>query len=89
MPTLKKALEAAPSLEKRRRIKNLLPTSEVVGSPEVLQSVRAIEVMEHIDTSEAQRILKTLAQGMPEARITREAKEALERLAARLLAEKR
>jgi WD40 repeat protein len=81
VPALKTALEVASSPEKRRRIERLLPTSEVVRSRDVLQTVRAIEVLEHIGTPEAQQVLKTLAQGMPEARVTREASAALERLA--------
>ncbi len=89
VPALEKALKAATSLEKRRRIKDLLPTSDIVRSRDVLQAVRAIEVLEHIGTAEAQQILKTLAQGMPEARVTREAKKSLERLRARVLAGKR
>jgi hypothetical protein len=81
VPALKKALKASPSLEKRRRIERLLPTSEVVRARDVLQAVRAIEVLEHIGTAEAQQVLRSLAQGMPEARVTREAGAALERLA--------
>ena len=46
----------------------------------MLQAVRAIEVLEHIGTAQAHQILNTLAQGMPEARVTRETKAALERL---------
>lgn len=83
VPALEKALKATPSLEKRRRIENLLPTSEEVRSPELLQAIRAIEVLEHIGSAEAQQILKTLSHGMPEARLTREAKASLERLTAR------
>jgi RNA polymerase sigma factor (sigma-70 family) len=82
VPALEKALKTAPSLEKRRRIESLLPTSDVVRSREILQAVRAIEVLEHIGTEEAQQVLKTLAQGMAESRITREAKRSLERLTA-------
>ncbi|MHB1422295.1 MAG: sigma-70 family RNA polymerase sigma factor [Gemmataceae bacterium] len=89
VPALEKALKSAPSLEKRRRIEELLPTSEVVHSRDILQAVRAIEVLEHIGTAEAQQILKTLAQDIPEARVTREAKESLKRLNARHSAEKR
>jgi hypothetical protein len=89
VPVLEKALKAGPTLEKCRRIENLLPTSEIVRSRDVLQAVRAIEVLEHIGTTEAWQVLKKLAQGMPEARATREAKAALERLNARPPVEKR
>jgi hypothetical protein len=86
---LEKALKTATTLEQRRRIESLVPTSEIVLSREILPGVRAIEVLEHVGTVEAQQVLKTLAQGMPEARITREAKSSLERLDARRRAEKR
>jgi WD40 repeat protein len=85
VPALENALKATASLEKRRRIKDLLPASEIVRSRDVLQAVRAIEVLERIGTAEAQQILNTLAQGMPEARATREAKASLERLRERRL----
>jgi hypothetical protein len=87
-PALERALTASPSLEKRRRIENLLPTSEVVPSRELLRVIRAIEVLEHIGTAEALQILKILAHGMPEGRVTREAKASLERLTVRLPGEK-
>jgi WD40 repeat protein len=89
VPALENVLKAAPSPEKRRRIEGLLPTSQIVRSPEVLSHVRAIEVLEHVGTIEAQQVLKTLVQGMPQSRITREAKASLERLTARRPAEKR
>jgi len=40
-----------------------------------------VEVLEYIATSEAQQILKALAQGAPAARLTEEAKAALARRA--------
>jgi hypothetical protein len=45
-----------------------------------LRSLRAVEVLEHIATPEARDVLRTLAQGASEVRLTREAKAALERL---------
>ena len=48
--------------------------------------LRAIEVLEHIGTAEARQVLKSLANGAPEARRTREAKSSLERLAKRTAA---
>jgi hypothetical protein len=45
--------------------------------------LRALEVLEHIATPEAQQVLKTLATGAPEARLTQEAKASLARLARR------
>jgi hypothetical protein len=40
-------------------------------------------VLEHIGTTQAQDLLKKLAQGAPEARLTQEAKASLERLTKR------
>ncbi len=45
--------------------------------------LRALEVLEHIGTAEARSLLEDLAKGVPEARLTREAKASLTRLAKR------
>ncbi len=52
-------------------------------SPEQLQMLRVMEVLEHIGTAEARQVLAGLAKGAPEARLTQEAKASLERLAKR------
>ena len=52
-------------------------------SGEILQALRAVEVLEYIGTPEAHRVLQALAQGVPEVRLTVEAKASLERLARR------
>ena len=86
-PALQKALEGRPSLELRRRVEGLMANlRRLVPSPGTRQSMRAIEVLEHIGTPEARDVLKALAQGAPEARQTQEAKAALERLARRAAA---
>ena len=41
---------------------------------------RAVEVLERVETEEARRVLEAMAKGVPEARLTREAKAALSRL---------
>jgi hypothetical protein len=41
---------------------------------------RGVEVLERIGTREAQRVLEPMAKGMPESRLTGEAKAALARL---------
>ena len=43
--------------EQRRRIEALLATPRVVRSPDTLRAVRAIEVLEHIGSAEARRLL--------------------------------
>jgi HEAT repeat protein len=81
---LENALASKPSAEVKRRVETLLAKiSNPVNSPDKLQALRAIEVLEHIATPEAQQVLKTLSEGAPEARVTREAKASLERLAKR------
>ena len=46
-----------------------------------LRALRAVEVLEYIGTTEAKKLLMALAQGAAEARLTREAKASLKRLA--------
>jgi WD40 repeat protein len=77
-PALRQALADNPSLEVRRRIEQLLGKLDV--SPERLQKLRALEVLEHIATPEAREVLLALAQGAPKSRLTQEAKASLEQL---------
>jgi WD40 repeat protein len=79
-PALRKVLTEQSSLEMRRRVKRLLEKLEPTASPENLRVLRALEVLEHIGTAEARRVLERLADGTPEARLTREAKASLARL---------
>jgi hypothetical protein len=67
------------SLEKRRRVEDLLKRLDASVSPELLRGVRAVEVLESLDTSEARQVLQTLAKGAAQARLTREANAALKR----------
>ena len=79
-PILRQALQDNPSLEKRRRIEALLSSPRVVKSPDKLRDLRTVEVLEQIGTVQASEMLKALAKGDPEARLTQEAKASLERL---------
>jgi hypothetical protein len=80
-PVLKQTLENKPTLEMRRRVQALLERLRgPVTQPERLQALRAVAVLEDIGTTEARRLLEKLAEGAPEARLTREAKESLRRL---------
>jgi WD domain, G-beta repeat len=76
--TLLMGLEERPSLELRRRLKQLLES--VTYSRKVLRRLCAVEVLERVDTSEAREVLKTLAAGAPGCRLTQEAQAALDRL---------
>jgi RNA polymerase sigma factor (sigma-70 family) len=77
---LRQALKDAKSLEMRRRIEALLSVPWIVQSPRKLRQIRAIMVLEQIGDAEARRLLQHLADGAAEARQTREAKAALQRL---------
>jgi WD40 repeat protein len=83
-PLLRKAWSDHPAPETRRRVERLLEKLEQpAASPERLRALRAIEVLEHIGTAEARRVLEQLASGIPQARLTQEARASLECLARR------
>jgi hypothetical protein len=79
---LRRALADSASAELRSRVMKLL---EAIDAPmaalERLRSWRAVTVLEQIADTESRRALEGLAKGAPEARLTREAKAALHRLA--------
>ncbi len=78
---MRQTLASNPSLELRQRVQAILERLRgPVTQPELLQALRAVAVLEDIDTSQARRILKELASGASQSRITREAKASLERL---------
>ncbi len=82
-PALAKVMETRPTLEQARRVRRVLDRLEPDQdlSPEVLQMLRAVEVLEQVRTPEARRLLQELAEGAPAARLTRECRAALKRLA--------
>jgi hypothetical protein len=80
---LREALGPQPAPEARRRIEILLSGPHAVQTPESRRHLRAVRVLECIGTLEARHVLQRLAKGLPEARVTRDAKAALERLARR------
>ncbi len=68
------------SPEVRRQTKSLLERLQP-KSAECLREIRAVQALEYLGTSEAARVLRRLASGNPDARLTQEAKAAVERLA--------
>lgn len=81
MPELRRLLTQKPTLEMRRRTEELLRRlSNPFLSREVLQGVRAVEVLERIGSKAAKQLLSSLANGANLARLTRDAKAALARL---------
>jgi WD40 repeat protein len=83
-PALRRTLAGRRSEEVRRRVGRLLEKLDgPVTSPEQLRGLRAIEVLEQIGTPEVRQVLHTLTNGVPEAKLTQEAKASLDRLARR------
>jgi RNA polymerase sigma factor (sigma-70 family) len=84
-PFLSKALAAQPSLEQHQRLEKILAKLDgpVISTAE-LQTIRSIEVLERVGTDRARQLLEVLSAGAPEARVTREATESLQRLASRM-----
>jgi hypothetical protein len=79
---LKTAAAKNPPLDLKQRIEKLIEkagTRKVQGDQ--LRELRAVEVLELAATPEAKKVLDALAKGAPDARLTREAKSAAERLA--------
>jgi RNA polymerase sigma factor (sigma-70 family) len=80
-PRLRQALKTNPSLEAARRIEALLA---IIDAPspftgERLRSIRAVQILERIESTESRQLLSELTQGMRPSWIKRAATEALER----------
>ena len=56
---------------------------KLTNSGESLRQLRALQVLEQAGTRDARQLLKTLAQGLPQARLTQEARASFQRLAKR------
>lgn len=82
IPQIREALQGVPNAEARRCLQTLLDQAEAAStSPKGLQTRRAVRALESIATPEAQRLLKELGTGAPQARLTQEVKAALQRMA--------
>ncbi|MGE3807450.1 MAG: sigma-70 family RNA polymerase sigma factor [Gemmataceae bacterium] len=79
---VERALAAQPALEARRRLEAVRATFDSlrVSDAEVLRMLRALEVLEGLDTPTARQLLKRLGDGAAHARLTREARASLARL---------
>lgn len=86
-PALREALVSNPSVEARRRIEALRkPLKQLDAVPLPEERLRALSggtVLEYLGDKEARNLLQALANGAPQARLTREAKTALERVTKR------
>jgi RNA polymerase sigma factor (sigma-70 family) len=81
VPALRKELDEKPGPEMRQRIEQLLSRKPDPGSrPEALRRLRAMQVVERAATKEARALLTELAEGLPLAPETKEARAALGRL---------
>jgi hypothetical protein len=77
-PALRQALSQTRSLEMSRRIQQLLARLEVpITAPTVLRAVRAVEVLQHLGTPEAHKLLVEWAQAPANTRLVQEARLAL------------
>jgi RNA polymerase sigma factor (sigma-70 family) len=81
-PAVQKALGTKTTLEMKRRLELVLGKLDSANlPPETLRQFRGIETLEAIGTPQARGLLKGLvADGAPDARLTYEAKAALERM---------
>jgi HEAT repeat protein len=82
-PALERVLDGKPSLEVRNRVQAIQASLHGVPPAPTLRTLRAIRALEQLGMPEARHILRKLAEGAAEARATREAKKALDRLALR------
>jgi WD40 repeat protein len=82
-PALRKCLQGKPSPEVRHRVELRLLEIEQNKTPRRIRALRAIEVLEHIGSKEAQEVLNKIAKGAPQSRMTQEARASLARLGKR------
>jgi WD40 repeat protein len=83
---LQQALQAHLSLEARQRVHRILERiaeRNCHPSPQSLRQIRTVEALERIGNPQARRLLESLAAGAPAARLTLEARTALDRLSKR------
>ncbi|HEY7424448.1 MAG TPA: WD40 repeat domain-containing protein [Gemmataceae bacterium] len=78
---LRKCLKDRPSLEVRRRIEKILAQLNEYHLPsDTLRALRALACLEYMGVKDARLVIESLSRGSPEARLTREATAAMDRL---------
>jgi WD40 repeat protein len=80
VPVLREQLAKKPSLEMCKRIELLL--AKIHGpmtEPDLVRTLRAVEILDAIGTAQARSVLEALAQGAPAHRVTQAATDALKR----------
>jgi hypothetical protein len=83
-PALRRALKNKPSKEVQARVELLLGRlRDSKPSPDVVRTLRILEVLERIGTTKARRLVETIAQNASEPRLVSEAKATLDRFASR------
>jgi len=82
VPALRESLDKNPSLEVRRRLETLLARPPAPLTSIQLRDLRALNVLERIDSPNAHRLLAELSAGAAYAAQTLEARAALRRLSA-------
>jgi hypothetical protein len=82
VPDLNKVLANKPSLEVRQRVEAVLKrVAQTGGSPALTRDLRVLELLELQGGTEVRQYFETLAGGAAGARLTIEARAALERMA--------
>lgn len=79
-PLLVEARGVVPSAEGQRRLDEVLEYAPAVPPNDTIRSLRALAILERINTKEAVDVLKTLAGGAENAELTREARATVQRL---------
>jgi RNA polymerase sigma factor (sigma-70 family) len=79
-PALEEAHRAAPSLEQRQRLDQLLASLKKGLSPSQVLQTRAVQALELASRADARQVLREWAGGAPAAHLTQEAQTALSRL---------
>jgi WD40 repeat protein len=77
---LQEALDEKPSSEAARRIKGLISDLSSSTNTNLLRETRVIEVLERVGNIDTQKLLAKISNGAPEAQLTIEAKNALQRI---------